>query len=113
MSLPEDIFYLTDSDTSEEKLRIYIIAPPDNGDLLTVDVGDDKVLGREDFFTMSDVRRGKIRFSHLSNRSRKGEFITIHGYNGLCLSLVNGKHLGTLEWNLCLHTKFIVTMNFA
>ncbi|KAL5018410.1 hypothetical protein ScPMuIL_004132 [Solemya velum] len=73
--LPEDIFYLTDSDTPEEHLRIYVIEPPSNGYLLTVEMGDDRALGREDFFTLSDVRRGKIRFSHSLNRSRKGRVV--------------------------------------
>ena len=69
VTIPTDMFHLSDPDTPSDQLRLRVLRPPDSGHLVKALHGRDQVIGQEDYFTLDDLRDGKVRFVH-SHRTR-------------------------------------------
>ncbi|XP_064605999.1 extracellular matrix organizing protein FRAS1-like [Liolophura sinensis] len=68
-----DLIYVSDEDTAEERLRLYVMETARNGELVKSQWGKDRPLGVEDTFTLQDLREKRIMFKHDPGRTPQGE----------------------------------------
>ncbi|XP_048248290.1 extracellular matrix organizing protein FRAS1-like isoform X2 [Haliotis rufescens] len=61
-TIPSDLVFLEDRDTTDGLLSILVMRPPSGGVLVRATQGRDQLLGMEDPFSLDDLRTGKIRY---------------------------------------------------
>ena len=66
------MFYISDPDTSPDKLYVIIERVPGNGNLLKAVDGVDVILKKGDNFTLTDIMAEKVRFLHRKHQGKKG-----------------------------------------
>ena len=66
------MFYISDPDTSPDKLYVVIEKVPGNGNLIKAVDGVDVNLKKGDNFTLTDIMAEKVRFLHRKHQGKKG-----------------------------------------
>ena len=66
------MFYISDPDTSPDKLYVIIEKVPGNGNLIKAIDGVDVILKKGDNFTLTDIMAEKVRFLHRKFQGKKG-----------------------------------------
>uniref|UniRef100_A0A8C1C520 Fraser extracellular matrix complex subunit 1 n=1 Tax=Cyprinus carpio carpio TaxID=630221 RepID=A0A8C1C520_CYPCA len=66
---------IKDADSQSESMLLQLLQPPSNGHLVVLENDRERALGRDDTFTLTQLKRRAVRFIHDKEQPKSGQFM--------------------------------------